>query len=360
MALRLQPGTGIVRPALVGLLLCLLVSGATAAWIIKADAPTRLAFTGDVQTRAGERSLNVRANGLVTEIPAQTGARFKAGDLLLALDDTAARAQFDLASERIVQAELRQARLLAELEEADAVERPTLSASISPEDLAELEARELALLRSRAQTLTVQRDVFEAERRSLREAKRVDPEGVDLEGGLSTLASNLAEVEGAHRARIVEELEDIQGQIAGDLEPSLNAAKAALEDTALKAPEDLIVTGVLLAGPGSVASEGSAAITFAPLKEGLVLTMEASPELRARLSDGPPLTVRIDGLGTEFQARASSNLADGRVELTPLADAASVLERPELSPGQALTATVEFPSDAILAALLMPLRGLTF
>ena len=360
MAPRLQPRISIVRPALIGLTLCLAVAAGTAGWMIGTDAPSRLTLRGEVVARGAAQTLSTPGGGVVRLLRVTPGGRVAEGDLVVVFDDTAARAQLALLSERLVQAEIRRARLIAELDGADTFEVPPLSATIAEDTLTELRDRELALMRARAQTRRVQRDVFDAERRALRETHRLDPTSVDLDGGLAALARDHLQAESDLRARIERELADLNETLQDEVRPRFEAGTRALSNTQVTAPTDLLVTRLHATGPGSVITDGGPAFDYVPLAEGTALAADATEAELARLDEGTDLTVQLDGLDRPLIARLGDRLPSNQVELILSEDDAAVLQSQAFLPGQRLTASVEFASDAVVSALLEPLQGLNF
>ena len=110
------PSDSIKRIALVGWLIIAVFFGGIGAWA--ATAPLNGAVVGNavVKIDGNRKSVQHLDGGIVKELRIKEGDKVNAGDILVVLDETQARAEFDVFSQQYVVLRATEARLLTELD----------------------------------------------------------------------------------------------------------------------------------------------------------------------------------------------------------------------------------------------------
>jgi len=103
------------RPALVGWLIIVLFFGGLGLWSINAPLNGAVVASGVVKVEGNRKSVQHLDGGIVKELRVGDGDHVKAGDILLLLDDTQAKAEYQVLSEQYVVLRATEARLLTEL-----------------------------------------------------------------------------------------------------------------------------------------------------------------------------------------------------------------------------------------------------
>jgi epimerase transport system membrane fusion protein len=103
------------RPALVGWLIIALFFGGLGLWSIKAPLNGAVVAGGVVKVEGNRKSVQHLDGGIVKELRVSEGDHVNVGDVLLVLDDTQAKAEYEVLSEQYVVLRATEARLLTEL-----------------------------------------------------------------------------------------------------------------------------------------------------------------------------------------------------------------------------------------------------
>jgi HlyD family type I secretion membrane fusion protein len=121
------PNDSIKRVALAGWLIIAIFFGGIGAWA--ATAPLNGAVVGNavVKVDGNRKSVQHLDGGIVKELRIKEGDKVSAGDTLIVLDETQARAEYDILSQQYVVLRATEARLLTELDHR--------SELVMPEDL---------------------------------------------------------------------------------------------------------------------------------------------------------------------------------------------------------------------------------
>jgi multidrug resistance efflux pump len=233
--------------------------------------------------------LGVGAPGAVTAVPVTEGAQVAAGAVLLQLDDAAAKAQaaqaqagVDAAKASVTQAEasLDQARAGADAAQAAAEQA---SAAVTAADAAR-DALPGAASDDQERQADAQVDEARAGLRQARAARAQARAQVDAaEAAVTAAKADAARAAGA-----------------------LDAANAALADTAIRAPFAGMVVAVD-AAVGDRVQPGVPLVRIADLSGWTFESTDLSETSIARVRDGAPVTVTVDGLpGVEIPATVES------------------------------------------------------
>ena len=340
-----------------GLAVLLLFFGAFGGWAALAPLDSATVAQGVIKV-AGERKIVQHLEGgIVAELKVADGDLVSAGQVLLRLDDTQARARLDLLRSRHQSREALASRLRAERDDSPAIE--------FPDELSDSDAAPAA-----REAVAVQRDVFAARRRAVEGETAIlrqrilqtedeiaglvaliaaqehlisvlDDEASDLEGlfkkGLTTreryaaLRRRQAEIEGERATHVasvararksmveivqqilqlstrrlneaVAELSEVEAEIF-DLEEQIRAAEDVLRRIDVRAPVDGIVMDLQIHTTGGVIRPGESILDVVPIDQGLVIEGKIRPD-----------DVDVVAVGQSAQVRIS---AFNRFDMVPL------------------------------------------
>jgi len=249
-----------------GLLVLIVVLSSLLYWRVRSREESNAPPGGAGEIEGTEVDLSARITARILEQPAQKGAQVKAGDVLVALDCSDARAQLNEA----------EARLVAATAQATAAEAAIEASKRSKEAAT---AAEVAA-RAQAEGLAAQRDATE------RQAKRLEKLGSDVPfssrdqtrasaDGLShqtaaALAQVAASTEQARAASVGIRASSAQAIAA---EAQVRAAQAAVErarlladECTVRAPLDAVVDD-LPHEPGELVGAGQVLVKLVDLRE---------------------------------------------------------------------------------------------
>ncbi|MET0221115.1 MAG: HlyD family type I secretion periplasmic adaptor subunit [Tardiphaga sp.] len=174
----------------------LLVAGAViGGWATLVPLAGAVVVPGNLVFESNVKSIQHPNGGIVTEIAVRDGTRVRAGDLLLRLDPTQARASLQVVSKQLDDVRVRIARLLAERGALPAlVLSPTLDKRASDPDMKTMLVSEDALFKSRANARDSQKKL--------------------LDSRIVQLGEEVAGIEAQLKSK-VSQLELIAGELAG-------------------------------------------------------------------------------------------------------------------------------------------------
>lgn len=112
------------RPLVIGLVLSCLIGFAIFAWGAVARLSGAVIASGIVVVEGSSKKIQHQQGGIVGEILVRDGSRVSAGDLLVKLDDTQARALLGIVTSQLTELLGRKARLAAERDDRDGLEFP--------------------------------------------------------------------------------------------------------------------------------------------------------------------------------------------------------------------------------------------
>ena len=313
-------------PIVTGLVILALFFGGLGTWA--ATAPLNAAVVGEavVKVAGNRKSVQHLDGGIVRELLVREGDRVAAGDVLLVLDNTEARAEYDLVSQQITTLAAQEARLIAERDDSRSIVFPDslVARQSEPAVLAamdaqrdEFQSRRTALegqatilsqrllqlqdqvaagevlLQSQQAQLTSLRD----ERASLDDLFKkglvtkprmlqLERSATGLEGQIATTAGQIAasdkaaeEIEAQIRqlrsdrlAEVAEKLSETQARLA-DLTPRLTNATAGLGRMEITAPYAGEVVDLAVFSIGAVIGRGERLLDIVP--EDTLLVVEA-------------------------------------------------------------------------------------
>jgi HlyD family type I secretion membrane fusion protein len=119
------PSDSAWRPALAGWLIIALFFGGLGIWGGTAPLNGAVVGNGVVKVDGNRKSVQHLDGGIVKELRVKEGDRVAAGDVVIVLDDTQAKAEFEVLSEQYVVLRATEVRLLAELANETELVMPT-------------------------------------------------------------------------------------------------------------------------------------------------------------------------------------------------------------------------------------------
>lgn len=351
--------------------------------------------------------------GIVQKILVEEGAVVRAGQTLMELSDVQARSTLGQETTKVAALRGKEARLLAELNNLDAIAFP---ASLTDPDVrrAETEAwrarrtrlgEEVRVLRdqaaqkrgeraessSRRQSLAAELEVaqkqlrvieglrrnnaaselefLEAQSRAQRlrtqisEAGAVEPR---LQAGEAEMASRIAEVRARFRSEVSAELT----QVRADLEKSMleiDTGKDRLDRNSVRAPVSGFVNRLAISTIGGVVRPGEVLMEITPDDQRVLVEARARPNDRANLRVGLPARVRLgaydyatvgamDGEVTEVSADTISDEKGERFYRVRIETGRGRMRDPvEIVPGMTASADIVVGKRTVLSYLLSPL-----
>ena len=357
------------RLNIVGLIGIALMVGGIGSWAATSELSGAVVLPGSLVSESNIKKVQHPSGGVVAQIVAHDGDHVRAGDLLLRLDETAARANLQVVVGQLDAVRARMARLVAERDEADDMAFPReLSARSSDADVAPLMATERSLFRARRvsrvgqkqllnkrvtqldeqihgleaqmQSQTAQRELIGRELKGIETLyeKRLVPltrlttlqrEAARLDGAEGQLVSSVAETQSKiaeaglqvarldqdFRAEVMKDLRDAQDKEAELAERSI-AARDLLSRIEIRAPTTGVVQQLAVHTVGGVISPGEVAMSVVPDDDALLIEAHLQPRDVDQVRVGQKTFVRLSA----FNQRTTPEL-EGKVAFVS-ADAA--------------------------------------
>lgn len=350
------------RDLVIGGLVCVFLVGGVGGWAATAELGGAVIAPGQVVVSSSVKTVQHRDGGIVGEIHVEDGAPVAAGDLLIRLDATAARARKAILDAELVALEARYARLDAEREArdslrlgaplADRLDEPAVAEAVdgerrvlaaSRETLAgqveQLEERQ-AQLRQEIVGLEAQRDAKDAEidligdelvgLRSLLANGHVpktrvialERNAVRLRGEYGELVARIAMTEGRisetrmqtlqlsrdTRETALAEIREVSTRLS-DLRERLIAAEDDLARIDIRAPSEGVVHELAVHTVGGVVAPGEAVLQIVPHADRLVIETRVAPTDIEQLRIGQASVVSLNA----FDMRETPQL-NGQVQ----------------------------------------------
>ena len=140
------------------LIIALLLGG---GWLTFVPLAGAVVVPGNLVVQSNVKQIQHPTGGVVAEIKAQNGARVEAGDLLVRLDATQAKASLQVVTKQLDEVRARMARLVAERDGRAQIEFPAeLLTRASEDNVMSLLASEEQLFRARSGTRQSQKDLL--------------------------------------------------------------------------------------------------------------------------------------------------------------------------------------------------------
>ena len=313
------------------LLVCCFVLG-LGAWSTFAPLESAAIAFGTVESESSRKTIQHLEGGIIRAILVADGDAVRAGQTLISLEDTKARAEAQSLQGQLWDATAREARLQAEQHAEERVSFPAtleMAQSASPSVAAVL-AGQQSIFETRRQVFQSQaavnrekRSQVEKEIEGLRaqesaasrrieivreEAATVamlvskglerrprllnlERETADIEGRRGEIVAQISraeqvinesqatllKLENDRQNEIAQSLREVQNQIF-QIRERLQAADDQLLRTAVKAPEDGVVTDLRIHTPGGVIGAGAPLMDLVPRQDRLIVTARVRPE----------------------------------------------------------------------------------
>lgn len=328
----------------------LIVIGLLFPAVVALAATTNIAGSvigaGSLMAESNVKRVQHPTGGVVSELRVDEGSRVRRGDVIVRLDKTAPKANFDIVQHGLNELHARQARLVAERGDATALTFPAalLDQQGNP-DIAAMIASERTLFDLRTSAETSRRDQFQdriaqyekqitgleeqlaAKRRGIDWTKR-ELEGVrdlwakkliqlprlsdlerdlaSLEGERSQIASSIAEVRGRisdtrlqmlqlaedRRSEAAKELREVEASIS-ELAERLVAARDQLDRIEIRAPQNGTVHELSVHTVGGVIAPGETIMTIVPADDALLVDLRIAPQDIDQMYVGQGATLRL-------------------------------------------------------------------
>lgn len=334
------------RERLLGAVLIFGFGGGVVAWSNMATLQGAVAAGGHFAVASELKKIQHPTGGVVASLPVKEGQHVAAGDIVLRLDETLARANSQIIGRQLDEFTAKTARLATERDGLDAIafpreladraEDPEIARIVAAETRS-FTARRAARDGQRAQLrkrigqladeirgLSAQRNSKEREakiivkelsgveelyRRNLVQLTRLSTlqrEQASIEGELGNLVARIAQAEGKiaeielqviqigeeHRAEVMKELTEAQTRI-GELTERKNAADLQLRQIDLRAPVTGFVHQLAVHTVGGVLQGGEAAMLIVPGDDQLVLDSRISPSDIDQIVPGQKTRVKV-------------------------------------------------------------------
>ena len=410
--------TGIAGPIAAGLTIAFLGFGGLAAWTVVGQLESGALAQGVVAPRSGRKVVQHLEGGIIAELAVRDGSVVKAGDLLVRLDGTQARATADLLRGRRLVALATLARLEAERDTLDSPRFPAdLATAGDPSILASqkaifesrrtsIEGQVAILKRRRAEQETeiegMQSGISSSRRQlelvrgqianlspllekglvRLPQILALQQREAEIEGTLGRLNSDIArarqrireidnqitQVANEFQERIAAEINTTRTELS-DAEERIRSSEDILARTAIVSPADGIVTNLRFRTIGGVVPAGQPILDLVPQDDVLVIDARIRPEDIDVVRPGLPVIMRA----TALSRRKTKPLHGEVLEVSPdrsldssgrpyfgaiisiTADGKGADPMPQLSPGMPAEVQIVTGSKAVIDYLLDPI-----
>lgn len=339
-------GEGIRANILFGLAVSILLVGGVGAWAAKTSLAGAVISSGTVVVESSAKKVQHQTGGVVGAILVREGDRVSAGDVIVRLDDTTARANLQIIAQQYDRTLARQARLQAERLGLPEIKLPnSLARRAGEADVDALVAGEKALFQSRTKAstglkaqlevrseqlakqiegLTAQREATDksaalVERdynslQTLYEQKLVSLERVStlqlelsrLKGESGRLMAAIAETEGKisetklqalqvdeeMRKDVNEELRELDGKEVELVERKV-VAQDQLARTEIRAPQSGYVQELAVHTIGGVIAPGETIMLIVPEQDRLVVDAMIAPSSVDDVRPGQSVSIRF-------------------------------------------------------------------
>jgi HlyD family secretion protein len=324
-----SPRTRLRGVTLAGNLLVLCFVLGLGTWSDFAPLESAAVASGVVESESSRKTIQHLEGGIIREILVADGDVVRAGQKLILLEDVKARAEAQSLQGQLWDATAREARLQAEQQGEERVSFPEMAQDANPSVAAVLvgqqrifEARRQAFQSqaavNREKRSEVQKEIEGLRAQESAASKRIEivheeadtvamlvSKGLERRPRLLNLEREMADIEG-RRGEIVAQISraeqvineskvallklenDRQSEIAQSLREAqsqifqirerLQAADDQLLRTAVKAPEDGVVTDLRIHTPGGVIGAGAPLMDLVPRQDRLIVTARVRPE----------------------------------------------------------------------------------
>jgi HlyD family secretion protein len=188
-----------------GLRVLLVVSILAGGWIILMPLAAAVVVPGNLVVQSNLKTIQHPTGGVVAQVAVHNGTRVQAGDLLVRLDATQARANVQMIRKQLEEVRARIARLLAERDELPQLATPAeLSARLDESDVSLLLASEVSLFKARADGRESQKNLLQSRTAQLaQEIAGLEAQVLSKAKQLELIAGELSGVQQLYEKRLV-------------------------------------------------------------------------------------------------------------------------------------------------------------
>lgn len=357
----------LARRLSVGLGLIMLLGATVAGWAANSQLSGAVIASGVVVIDTSVKKVQHQQGGIVGAIMVKTGDHVKAGDVVIRLDDTQARANLGIITSQIVQLTGRKARLVAERDNAATISFPGTYAASDPEasTVAEgetrlfekrrtaLEGQKLQLkervgqLEREIEGLTAQAAAKDEELKlmkdelgrvvSLRNKELVPVQRLlstqrdhtRLEGERGVLTAQIAKARGSisetqlqifgldqsTQSEANKELREIEARIA-ELAERRTGADDMLKRIELRAPQSGLIHELAVHTVGGVIAPGETIMSIVPKDDDFAIEVKISPIDIDQVAIGLPATLRFSAFNQTTTPELKGYVVQRAEELT--------------------------------------------
>jgi membrane fusion protein, epimerase transport system len=353
------------RPAIVGWAIIVLFFGGFGAWAAIAPLNGAVVANGVIKVDGNRKSIQHLDGGIVKQLKVKEGDHVDAGDTLLVLDDTQARAEYEVLREQYIVLRATEARLLTELASGEDMAMPAeltdprhkaYAVSVWTGQVKQFESRRATIegqkrvieekihqLRSQIAGAEAQSSAFTAQVESVkREVESVAPlvekmllpkprllqlqrTAFGLEGQIAEAQANIGKFRQAiaeqelqitqlhndRMAEVTKDLREIQARLL-EVIPKRTSAEAVLSRMEIRSPYAGKVVALNVFSLGGVIQRGEKIMDIVPDDDGLTIEAQVAVE---EISDVHP-GMRADVHLTAFKQRLVPTLRGEVVQVS--------------------------------------------
>jgi HlyD family secretion protein len=343
--------------------------GGIGGWAVATNLAGAVVATGHFVVDSYVKKVQHPTGGVVGEILVRAGQRVAAGDVVMRLDATQARANLAIVTKKLDELAARKARLEAERDSGESISfPPELISRAGAPDIAQivagerrlfdlrraarlgqqaqlrerivqyekevrgLVAQEAARVRAIAlieQELTGIRELWEQRLVSIQRMMALDREAANLEGERGRLIETQAQSAGKIsetrlqiiqidqdlRSEVAGSLREVEGQIAEQVERKVSA-EDQLRRIDISAPQDGVVHELAVHTVGGVISPGDAIMLIVPDGDKLALEAQISPQDIDQVRLGQPAVLRLSALNQRTTPELNGAVSHVAADLT--------------------------------------------
>jgi HlyD family type I secretion membrane fusion protein len=320
------PSESLAKYAAAGWITLALFFGVFGIWSLVAPLNGAVVAPAVVKVEGNRKSVQHLDGGIVKQLNVKEGDHVNAGDVLIVLDDTEARANYEVLAQQYKVLHATEARLTAEFN-GESEFAPPLNAPADEKGIWEAQRRQFQsgqaaldgqrrVLQEKIQQLNAQIagdenqiTAFKHESASVhQEIATISPlvdkgliagtrrtqlqrTGYGLDGQIAETTADearsrqaiaeqmqqIAQIENQHMTDVSKDLQDTQAKLL-DVIPRLADAKAVLERTQIRSPYTGRVVGLNVFGVGSVIGKGEKILDIVPENDGLTVESRIAVE----------------------------------------------------------------------------------
>jgi HlyD family secretion protein len=342
-----KPGRRAIRKLnVIGAVLVVAFVGCIGGWAATSELAGAVIASGTVTVKSNVKKVQHPTGGVVKELLVREGSAVAEGQILIRLDDTVTRATLGVVRSQLDESSVRQARLIAEREDADTVTFPQdLIARMGESNVADamhgeqklFESRKAARAGQRSQLreriaqsneeirgLTAQQQAKEGEIKLISEElvgvsdlykknlvsisryMTLQRERTRLEGDRGQFIAEIArararisetelqiiQLDEEFRGGVLKDLRETQGKIA-ELVERMVAAEDQLKRVDIRAPHAGVVNLLMIHTVGGVIGNGETIMQIVPQGEELIVEVKVAPQDIDQIEVGGQAAVRI-------------------------------------------------------------------